>query len=101
MSLWWVSLVCWSCLRGNVPVIGGAGDFPFLVYRFVIVNRAVALETVSMQAEPFSLSSEGNFSPADPRTRITLFCMNLDFLAGEPGSALTADAQDAAGTSIR
>lgn len=61
-------------------------------------TRAVALETVSMQAEPFSLSSETNFSPADPRTRITLFCMNLDFLSGEPGSALTADAQDATGT---
>src|ERR1043166_8043551 len=61
-------------------------------------TRAVALETVSMQAEPFSLSAETNFSPADPRTRITLFCMNLDFLSGEPASALTADAQDAAGT---
>ena len=61
-------------------------------------TRAVALETVSMTAEPFSLSSEANFSPSDPRTRITLFCMNLDFLAGEPASALTADAQDASGT---
>jgi len=61
-------------------------------------TRAVALETVSMQAEPFSLNAESNFSPADPRTRVTLFCMNLDFLVGEPASALTADAQDAAGT---
>src|SRR5438105_4930430 len=61
-------------------------------------TRAVALETVSMTAEPFSLSSESNFSPADPRTRVTLFCMNLDFLAGEPGNALTADAQDGSGT---
>src|SRR3989442_8458054 len=61
-------------------------------------TRAVALESVSMRAEPFSLSSEGNFSPADPTTRITLFCTNLDFLAGEPASALTADAQDASGT---
>lgn len=60
-------------------------------------TRAVALETVSMTAEPFSLSSESNFSPADPRTRVTLFCMNLDFLAGEPASALTADAQDGTG----
>src|SRR5262249_18537952 len=61
-------------------------------------TRAVALESVSMRAEPFTLSSEGNFSPADPRTRITLFCMNLDFLSGEPGNALTADAEDAAHT---
>ena len=59
-------------------------------------TRAVALESVSMRAEPFTLNSEGNFSPADPRTRITLFCMNLDFLSGEPSSGLTADAEDAA-----
>lgn len=61
-------------------------------------TRAVALESVSMRAEPFTLSSEGNFSPADARTRITLFCMNLDFLSGEPSTALTADAEDAAHT---
>jgi uncharacterized protein (DUF1800 family) len=61
-------------------------------------TRAVALESVSMRAEPFTLSSEENFSPADPRTRITLFCMNLDFLSGEPATALTADAEDAAHT---
>jgi len=51
-----------------------------------------------MRSEPFSLSSEGNFSPADPRTRITLFGTNFDFLQGEPGTALTADAQDASGS---
>src|SRR5258708_1868722 len=59
-------------------------------------TRAVALEAVSLTAEPFSLSSEANFSPNDPRTRITIFCMNLDFLAGEGANALTSDAEDAA-----
>lgn len=59
-------------------------------------TRAVALESVSMRAEPFSLSSEGNFSPNDPRTRITLFVVNLDLLAGETENSLTADAEDAA-----
>jgi uncharacterized protein (DUF1800 family) len=49
-----------------------------------------------MRAEPFSLSSEGNFSPNDPRTRITLFVMNLDLLAGETQNSLTVDAEDAA-----
>jgi uncharacterized protein (DUF1800 family) len=49
-----------------------------------------------MRAEPFSLSSEANFSPNDPRTRITLFCMNLDLLAGEGANGLSADAEDAA-----
>src|SRR5882672_8754504 len=59
-------------------------------------TRAVALESVSMRAEPFSLSSEGNFSPNDARTRITLFVTNLDLLAGETQNSLTADAEDAA-----
>src|SRR5262252_1834128 len=63
-----------------------------------VSTRAVVLESVSMRSEPFSLSSEGNFSPADPRTRITLFGTNFDFLQGEPGTALTADAQDASGS---
>ena len=49
-----------------------------------------------MRAEPFSLSSEANFSPNDPRTRIELFCMNLDLLTGEGANALAADAEDAA-----
>ncbi len=35
-------------------------------------TRAIALESVTMQSEPFSLSSEGNFNAADPRTRIGL-----------------------------
>jgi len=61
-------------------------------------TRAVALESVSMRAEPFSLNSAGNFSPNDPRTRITLFCTNLDLLTGEGANALTADAEDAAHT---
>src|SRR5712691_10822472 len=69
-------------------------------------TRAIALESVTMHAEPFSLASEGNFNAGDPRTRIEIFCMNLDFLAGEMSisgnilvgdpSALTVDAEDAA-----
>lgn len=57
-------------------------------------TRAVVLESVSMRGEPFSLGSAGNFSPNDPRTRLTLFCMNLELLSGEGANALTADAED-------
>ena len=49
-----------------------------------------------MRAEPFSLTSAANFSPNDPRTRITLFCMNLDLLSGESANAFSADAEDVA-----
>jgi uncharacterized protein (DUF1800 family) len=50
-----------------------------------------------MRGEPFSLTSAGNFSPADPRTRVTLFGTNFEFLQGEGATALTADAQDGSG----
>jgi uncharacterized protein (DUF1800 family) len=87
---------------GLVMILGGASALaapsisPTLISVSAGSTRAVALESVSMRAEPFSLSSEGNFSPNDPRTRITLFVMNLDLLAGETQNSLTADAEDAA-----
>jgi uncharacterized protein (DUF1800 family) len=59
-------------------------------------TRAIALEAVTMKAEPFSLTSTVQFNANDARTRITLFCMNLDLLQGESANALTADAEDGA-----
>jgi uncharacterized protein (DUF1800 family) len=76
--------------------VGATPNSPLLFSVSATSTRAVVLEAVSMRTEPFSLSSEGNFSPNDPRTRITLFCMNLDLLAGESANALTADAEDGA-----
>ena len=78
------------------PVSAVPGVSPTLISVSAASTRAVALESVSMRAEPFSLSSEANFSPNDSRTRITLFVMNLDLLAGETQNSLTADAEDAA-----
>jgi uncharacterized protein (DUF1800 family) len=60
-------------------------------------TRAVALESVSLVGEPFSLNMETNFSPNDPRTRITLFGTDFEFLQGEGANALSADAQDGTG----
>jgi uncharacterized protein (DUF1800 family) len=60
-------------------------------------TRAIVLESVSLVSEPFSLNMETNFSPADPRTRISLFGTDFQFLQGEGANSLTADAQDAAG----
>lgn len=81
-------------------VISSASAAPSLSPTLISVSagstRAVALESVTMRAEPFSLSSEANFAPNDPRTRITLFVMNLDLLAGETENSLTVDAEDAA-----
>jgi len=61
-------------------------------------TRAVVLESVSLVPEPFSLNMEANFSASDPRTRISLFGTDFEFLQGEGANALSADAQDGAGT---
>ncbi len=89
------SLVVISCgAAASAPAASSIG--PTLISVSAGSTRAVALESVSMTSEPFSLSAETNFSPNDPRTRITLFVMNLDLLAGETLNSLSADAEDAA-----
>lgn len=88
-------LVAFVC-GAFAPASAAASISPTLISVSAASTRAVVLESVSMTSEPFSLSSEVNFSPGDPRTRITLFVMNLDLLAGETQSSLTVDAEDAA-----
>lgn len=59
-------------------------------------TRALALESVTMKAEPFPLTSSVKYS-TDNRTRVCVFAMDLDLLAGEGTNAFTADATDSAG----
>src|SRR5690242_618601 len=59
-------------------------------------TRAVALESVTFRAEPFSTTISPAFS-SDTRTRICIFAMDLELLAGEGANAFTSDVQDAAG----
>ncbi|HVQ39232.1 MAG TPA: M12 family metallo-peptidase [Pyrinomonadaceae bacterium] len=56
-------------------------------------NRAVALESVLFMPGPFSLPNTLNFS-FDQRTRIVLFAVGLELMAGEDASAVTARAED-------
>src|SRR5438270_13131936 len=86
-------LAAFICGASNTS--GATQSSPLLFSVSATSTRAVVLESVSMRAEPFSLNSEANFSPNDSRTRITLFCMNLDLLSGESANALSADAEDA------
>ena len=57
-------------------------------------GRAVAVDSVSLLKEPFSVTSEQNFLSLDRRTRLTLFGYNLEFKNGEDVSAITAQAED-------
>lgn len=57
-------------------------------------TRAVAFESITQRPEPFNLTSSTPFS-VDNRTRVEIFAMNLDLLAGESLSAVSVEAQDA------
>jgi len=57
-------------------------------------TRAIALNSVTRQAEPFQLQNPVAFG-SDMRTRVMLFATNLTLAAGENASAVSADAEDA------
>lgn len=59
-------------------------------------TRAVAFESVTMKAEPFSLTATVPYG-ADTRTRICIFAMDLELLPDEGANAFTSDAQDSSG----
>lgn len=56
-------------------------------------ERAIALESVTMLRDPFSLISTHNFS-SDGRTRIMLFATDIELGQGEGVSTVTAQAED-------
>ena len=56
-------------------------------------NRAIALHSVLMTAEPFSLLTQNNFG-LDQRTRIALFATNVQLLPGETLSAISVSGVD-------
>jgi hypothetical protein len=55
-------------------------------------DRALALDSVTLQGDPFSLSNDHNFS-SDRRTRISLFATNI-LPPDQNASAITARAED-------
>ena len=59
-------------------------------------TRAIALESVTFRAEPFSPTTSPAFS-SDTRTRICIFAMDLELLVAEGANAFTSDVQDASG----
>lgn len=58
--------------------------------------RAVALDSVTMLRDPLPVDSKHNLS-SDKRTRMMLFASNVELMAGEEASAITAQAQDSQG----
>lgn len=56
-------------------------------------NRAIALDSVTMLRDPFTVQNLLNFS-SDRRTRILIFATNLVFPVNEPFSAVTVQAEN-------
>ena len=56
-------------------------------------NRGVALDSVTWLRDPLPVFTTRNFS-ADGRTRLVLFAMNVEIVAGENLSIVKAEAQD-------
>lgn len=69
--------------------------FPILLDRQT-PKRAIALDSVKMTSEPFTITNTHNFS-SDQRTRVSLFAVNVDLAAGEPLSVIEAQAEDSLG----
>lgn len=57
-------------------------------------DSAVSLDSPTFVRDPFPLTNFFNFS-TDHRTRLMLFGMNMELMAGENSSAVTARAEDA------
>ena len=80
--------------RGSGAVFRVQFSDPMLISEAGL-DTAIALDSIWLLRDPFSLTNPvANFS-ADQRTRISLFGMNMDLLPGEDHSAVTVRAEDA------
>jgi uncharacterized protein (DUF1800 family) len=90
------SLVFLAAVCGSASTILAASPKAPVLLSSGVSTRAIALESVTLKAEPFPLTSTVSFG-ADTRTRVCIFAMGLELLPGEGISALSADAQDGTG----
>jgi uncharacterized protein (DUF1800 family) len=89
-----ITLLFAAC--GGLQVLQAATNKSPVLLSDASSTRAIALESGSLKPEPFPLTASVKFG-SDTRTRIAIFAMNLEFLAGEGANALTSDVQDATG----
>jgi len=58
-------------------------------------QRAVAVDSVTLMREPFTVTPTDHLVRADPRTRLTVLAYNLELRNGETSAVITARARDA------
>jgi len=83
-------------LYGGVVALEAATNRSPVLLSDATSTRAIAVESITLKPEPFPLTASVKFGP-DTRTRIAIFAMNLELMAGEAANAFTADVQDSAG----
>lgn len=98
-----VSLVLLTAICASANLTRAASNKSPVLISDSTSTRAIALESVTLKAEPFAVTSSVKFSE-DNRTRVCIFAMNLELLAAygtgggaEGANAFSADAQDATG----
>jgi len=84
-----------ASFTGTPVSTGQAGQVPILLSR-EDSQKALALDSVTFTAEPFSITNEHNFS-VDQRTRLILFAVNVELGTGETASIIEAQAEDPVG----
>ena len=93
-----ISFALLTAVFGAVGTTQAATNAPVLISDSAS-TRAIALESVTLKGEPFAITSSVKFSN-DNRTRVAIFAMNLNLLAGETANgnptSFIADAEDAA-----
>src|SRR5215213_2955564 len=90
-----IYLVLSICVLFSATVAAATNKKPILLSQ-ATSTRAIALESVTLRAEPFQSTASPAFS-SDTRTRICIFAMDLELLPGEGANAFTSDVQDAGG----
>lgn len=87
--------VLFFLLCNSVFIVAEAATGGMVLLTEATSTRAIALESTTLLGEPFPLTTPVSFG-SDNRTRLILFAMNLDLLAGESVKAFSADAEDVA-----
>ena len=86
-SLKIIGLIFLATVCGSVGTTQAANARPPVLLSDSASTRAIALESVTLKAEPFAPTS---LFSSDTRNRICIFAMSLDLL---PGKVLTPSAQ--------
>ncbi|MBC7932733.1 MAG: DUF1800 domain-containing protein [Rubrivivax sp.] len=102
LSRWLVACAALVAFAATAAAQTAPGSPVLLTEGTGTTTRGVSYDAITFRSEPFPVVSPFNWNAdksntSDQRTRIMVFAMNLNLLAGEGANALTADAQDAAG----